>query len=86
MLRKDQFGEIRFGRGFFVVIRVAIKKRNDIRFLFDRPGIVRKDVVNVMPLDSVAVEFVAENPGDTLRNCARNSSLPSCRCAPFAAN
>jgi FtsP/CotA-like multicopper oxidase with cupredoxin domain len=30
---------------------------------------LRKDVVNVMPLDSVAVEFVAENPGDTLLRC-----------------
>jgi FtsP/CotA-like multicopper oxidase with cupredoxin domain len=26
----------------------------------------RKDVVNVMPLDSVAVDFVADNPDDTL--------------------
>jgi len=25
-----------------------------------------KDVVNVMPLDSVVVDFVADNPGDTL--------------------
>lgn len=28
-----------------------------------------KDVVNVMPLDSVAVDFVANNPGDTLMHC-----------------
>ena len=28
-----------------------------------------KDVVNVMPLDSVAVDFVADNPGDTLIHC-----------------
>lgn len=28
-----------------------------------------KDVVNVMPLDSVAVDFVADNPGDTLVHC-----------------
>jgi FtsP/CotA-like multicopper oxidase with cupredoxin domain len=28
-----------------------------------------KDVVNVMPLDSVAVDFVADNPGDTLTHC-----------------
>jgi len=28
-----------------------------------------KDVVNVMPLDSVAVDFVADNPGDTLMHC-----------------
>jgi FtsP/CotA-like multicopper oxidase with cupredoxin domain len=30
---------------------------------------LRKDVVNVMPLDSVAVDFVADNPGDTLLHC-----------------
>jgi FtsP/CotA-like multicopper oxidase with cupredoxin domain len=30
---------------------------------------LRKDVVNVMPLDSVAVDFVADNPGDTLMHC-----------------
>ena len=28
-----------------------------------------KDVVNVMPLQSVAVDFVADNPGDTLMHC-----------------
>ena len=28
-----------------------------------------KDVINVMPLDSVAVDFVADNPGDTLMHC-----------------
>jgi FtsP/CotA-like multicopper oxidase with cupredoxin domain len=28
-----------------------------------------KDVVNVMPLDSVAVDFVADNPGDALMHC-----------------
>jgi FtsP/CotA-like multicopper oxidase with cupredoxin domain len=28
-----------------------------------------KDAVNVMPLDSVAVDFVADNPGDTLMYC-----------------
>jgi FtsP/CotA-like multicopper oxidase with cupredoxin domain len=30
---------------------------------------LRKDVVNVMPLDTVAVDFVADNPGDTLVHC-----------------
>jgi FtsP/CotA-like multicopper oxidase with cupredoxin domain len=30
---------------------------------------LRKDVVNVMPLDSVAVDFVVDNPGDTLLHC-----------------
>ena len=28
-----------------------------------------KDVVNVMPLDTVEVDFVANNPGDTLMHC-----------------
>jgi len=28
-----------------------------------------KDVINVMPLDSVDVDFVANNPGDTLLHC-----------------
>ena len=30
---------------------------------------LRKDVLNVMPLESVAVDFVADNPGDTLLHC-----------------
>lgn len=30
---------------------------------------LRKDVVLVMPLDTVAVDFVADNPGDTLWHC-----------------
>lgn len=30
---------------------------------------LRKDVVNVMPLDSVVVDFIADNPGDTLWHC-----------------
>ncbi len=30
---------------------------------------LRKDVVNVMPLDTVEVDFVADNPGDTLVHC-----------------
>jgi len=30
---------------------------------------LRKDVVNMMPLDTVAVDFVADNPGDTLLHC-----------------
>jgi FtsP/CotA-like multicopper oxidase with cupredoxin domain len=28
-----------------------------------------KDVINVMPLDTVAVDFTANNPGDTLMHC-----------------
>jgi FtsP/CotA-like multicopper oxidase with cupredoxin domain len=30
---------------------------------------LRKDVINVMPLDTVAVDFTADNPGDTLWHC-----------------
>ncbi len=30
---------------------------------------LRKDVINMMPLDTVAVDFVADNPGDTLFHC-----------------
>ena len=30
---------------------------------------LKKDVINVMPLDSVAVDFVADNPGNTLMHC-----------------
>jgi FtsP/CotA-like multicopper oxidase with cupredoxin domain len=30
---------------------------------------LKKDVINVMPLDTVEVDFVAENPGDTLWHC-----------------
>lgn len=32
-------------------------------------GGLMKDVVNIMPLDTVAVDFVADNPGDTLFHC-----------------
>jgi FtsP/CotA-like multicopper oxidase with cupredoxin domain len=30
---------------------------------------LRKDVINVMPLETVGVDFVADNPGDTLLHC-----------------
>ena len=30
---------------------------------------LRKDVINMMPLQTVAVDFVADNPGDTLFHC-----------------
>jgi len=30
---------------------------------------LRKDVINVMPLQTVAVDFLADNPGDTLLHC-----------------
>jgi FtsP/CotA-like multicopper oxidase with cupredoxin domain len=32
-------------------------------------GGLREDVVNVMPLDSVAVDLVSDNPGDKLLRC-----------------
>jgi FtsP/CotA-like multicopper oxidase with cupredoxin domain len=30
---------------------------------------LKKDVINVMPLDTVEVDFTADNPGDTLMHC-----------------
>jgi FtsP/CotA-like multicopper oxidase with cupredoxin domain len=30
---------------------------------------LKKDVINVMPLDIVSVDFLADNPGDTLMHC-----------------
>jgi FtsP/CotA-like multicopper oxidase with cupredoxin domain len=30
---------------------------------------LRKDVINMMPLQTIAVDFVADNPGDTLFHC-----------------
>jgi FtsP/CotA-like multicopper oxidase with cupredoxin domain len=30
---------------------------------------LKKDVINIMPLDTVAVDFTADNPGDTLMHC-----------------
>ncbi len=30
---------------------------------------LRKDTINVMPLQTVAIDFVADNPGDTLLHC-----------------
>ncbi len=35
----------------------------------DDVGRLHKDVINVMPLQTVAVDFVADNPGDTLLHC-----------------
>jgi FtsP/CotA-like multicopper oxidase with cupredoxin domain len=28
-----------------------------------------KDVINIMPLDTVEIDMVANNPGDTLMHC-----------------
>jgi FtsP/CotA-like multicopper oxidase with cupredoxin domain len=30
---------------------------------------LKKDVINIMPLDTVEIDFVADNPGDTLWHC-----------------
>lgn len=30
---------------------------------------LKKDTINIMPLDTVAVDFTADNPGDTLMHC-----------------
>ena len=30
---------------------------------------LKKDVINIMPLDTVEVDFIADNPGDTLWHC-----------------
>ncbi len=46
-------------RHTFEVVAIGDKKLSGLR----------KDVVNVMPLDSAAVDFVADNPGDTLFHC-----------------
>jgi FtsP/CotA-like multicopper oxidase with cupredoxin domain len=46
-------------RHTFEVTRVGKKETSGLK----------KDVINVMPLDSVAVDFVADNPGDTLLHC-----------------
>ena len=46
-------------RHTFEVTRVGTKEFSGLR----------KDVVNVMPLDSVAVDFLADNPGNTLLHC-----------------
>jgi FtsP/CotA-like multicopper oxidase with cupredoxin domain len=50
---------IHLHRHTFEVTRAGTKEFSDLP----------KDVVNVMPLDSVAVDFVADNPGDTLWYC-----------------
>lgn len=46
-------------RHTFEVVQIGDKKLSGLK----------KDVVNVMPLDTVAVDFVADNPGDSLFHC-----------------
>ena len=46
-------------RHSFEVVQIGDKKLSGLK----------KDVVNIMPLDTVAVDFVADNPGDSLLHC-----------------
>lgn len=46
-------------RHTFEVTRIADKNTSGLK----------KDVINVMPLETVEVDFVADNPGDTLWHC-----------------
>jgi len=46
-------------RHSFEVVQIGDKKLSGLK----------KDVVNIMPLDTVAVDFVADNPGDSLFHC-----------------
>jgi len=50
---------IHLHRHTFEVTRIGDKEMSGLR----------KDVINVMPLGSVAVDFLADNPGDTLLHC-----------------
>jgi FtsP/CotA-like multicopper oxidase with cupredoxin domain len=50
---------IHLHRHTFEVTRIGDKQMSGLR----------KDTVNVMPLDTVEVDFVANNPGDTLLHC-----------------
>jgi FtsP/CotA-like multicopper oxidase with cupredoxin domain len=50
---------IHLHRHTFEVVKIGSRPLNGLR----------KDVINVMPLETVAVDFVADNPGDTLLHC-----------------
>lgn len=50
---------IHLHRHTFEVVRIGDK----------RIGGLMKDVINIMPLDTVEVDFVANNPGNTLMHC-----------------
>jgi len=50
---------IHLHRHTFEVTKIASKEMSGLK----------KDVINVMPLQTVAVDFVADNPGDTLLHC-----------------
>ena len=50
---------IHLHRHTFEVTRIGSKQTSGLK----------KDVINIMPLDTVSVDFVADNPGDTLMHC-----------------
>ncbi|MBV8437981.1 MAG: multicopper oxidase domain-containing protein [Silvibacterium sp.] len=50
---------IHLHRHTFEVSRIGSKQTSGLK----------KDVINIMPLDTVAVDFTADNPGDTLMHC-----------------
>jgi FtsP/CotA-like multicopper oxidase with cupredoxin domain len=50
---------IHLHRHSFEVMRIGDKQLSGLK----------KDVINIMPLDTVEVDFVANNPGDTLMHC-----------------
>ena len=50
---------IHLHRHTFEVTRIGNKQTSGLK----------KDVINIMPLDTVSVDFVADNPGDTLMHC-----------------
>jgi FtsP/CotA-like multicopper oxidase with cupredoxin domain len=70
---------VRRGKRYRIVLRNGSGDQHPIHLHRHRFEVVRiggrsmsgmmKDTVNVMPLDTVAVDFVADNPGDTLIHC-----------------
>jgi FtsP/CotA-like multicopper oxidase with cupredoxin domain len=50
---------IHLHRHSFEVVRIGDKRMSGLM----------KDVINIMPLDTVEVDFIANNPGDTLMHC-----------------
>jgi len=50
---------IHLHRHTFEVVRIGDKKMSGLM----------KDVINIMPLDTVEIDMVANNPGDTLMHC-----------------
>ena len=71
--------QVRAGRRYRLIFRNASGDQHPMhlhRHTFEvtkigntRVSGLRKDVINVMPLQVVEVDFVADNPGDTLMHC-----------------